>query len=264
MRTLNTILLTTALSLVNPAEINCQNAQNYYEVKLVPVTPSYKTNPSLNRLVEYFKERDFNIEGLLSNPKFEIYEDIDKSFKNSAEKIKNYEEYKRRLGLDAKKGKIKGFIKDYDTPLSAAEKKYGIEKELIASIIGVESDFGKNIGRYYPFNSFVSLFIKKYKEDFALQQLEELLKFSKKKNVDIFELKSSYAGAIGFGQFIPSSLNQFFVGDNVYDMNDCIQSIGNYLFCAKKNTKSTEKAVFAYNHSDWYVKAVLELAKAGK
>jgi len=276
-KTLNTILLTGALLLVNSSEVKCQEAYNNPEVI------NYRKNPSFDRLIQYFKEKGFEIEEHLLNPKFEIYNNIDVIFRTSPEtkaiievkKAKTEEEkqrmfneqysgYKKKLGLEGKKKNIKKFIKDYNYQLSFAEKEYGIKKEIIASIIGVESDFGKNIGKYYPFNSFVSLFIKGYKTDFAITELEQLLEFSRKNNVNIFDLKSSYAGAIGFGQFLPSSLNQFFIGDDIYNMTNNINSVANYISFYLKRTKNIEKSIFQYNRSEFYVKAVLELAENGK
>lgn len=259
MKTLNTILFIGALSLINPSEINCQKVNNTINII------NYKKNQSLDKIIKNFRLKGFKIEELFSDPRFEIYGNIDKIFKGSPEsRIKDYNVYKEKLGVENKKKKIGKFIRDYNYQLSIAEKQYNIPKEIIASIIGVESDFGNNTGKYYAFNSFISLIVKDYKTDFALIQLEHLLKFSKKNNINVFGLKSSYAGAIGFAQFIPSSLNQYFVGDNVYDMEDNINSVANYLKSAKKRTGKLDRAVYAYNHSDFYVRAVLEIAEAGK
>ena len=285
MKTLNTILFTSALLFVNPLNANSQDfntrLSSYKQDSYIDslIQPSQKRDfnskdlfmvnykqqyPSLDNLIQHFRVKGFEIEGFFSNSKFEIYENIDKSFKNSAEKVKNYEIYKEKLGVEIKKGKIKKFMANYDNSLNLAEKEYNIPKEIISAIIGVESDFGKNIGKYYAFNSFVSLFIKDYKTNFALEQLGHLLKFSEKNNIDIFELKSSYAGAIGFGQFIPSSLNQFFIGNDVYDMNSNILSVANYLSCTNERRRDINQAIWDYNHNDFYVKAVLELAESGK
>ncbi|MDO8517164.1 MAG: lytic murein transglycosylase [Nanoarchaeota archaeon] len=244
MKTLKAILLAGALSL---SSLNA-TAEN-----------------SIESLVQHFKGKGYEIQNLISDPRFEIYKNIDKSFKTSPESVvKDYKIYREKLGVEKKKNNIKKFIQDYNQPLSDAEKKYGIPKEVIASVIGVESDFGKNIGKYYAFNSFASLFVKDYKTNFALTEMESLLKFSKKNNVSVFDLKSSYAGAIGYAQFIPSSLNSYFVGDSVYDMEDSINSVANYLKSAKKRTGKLNRAVYAYNHSEFYVKAVFEIAEAGK
>ncbi|MBN2458731.1 lytic transglycosylase domain-containing protein, partial [Candidatus Woesearchaeota archaeon] len=91
------------------------------------------------------------------------------------------------------------------------------------------------------------------------------------------ELTSSYAGAIGWAQFIPSSLNRLFIGKNMdfnadpFDMEDCIHSVAYYLNRSgwdprrEKNIYEGSrnwKALLAYNKSSVYVKAVLELSRS--
>ena len=85
----------------------------------------------------------------------------------------------------------------------------------------------------------------------------------------------SYAGAVGFGQFIPSSFNRFAVdfnedgGRQPYELADVLAIISNYLRrnWYKINSDNYErnwdiwKSIYAYNHADNYVMAVLELAE---
>lgn len=99
-----------------------------------------------------------------------------------------------------------------------------------------------------------------YRADFAKAQLKELILFVNRNEIDVFELKSSYAGAMSFAQFIPYSLNKWFVGDDIFDMNNNIMSIGNYLAYFKERTGSIERSVFRYNPSQQYTDAVLALA----
>ena len=82
-----------------------------------------------------------------------------------------------------------------------------------------------------------------------------------KKKLDIHEMKSSYAGAMSYAQFIPWSLNRFWVGSELYHMPDNINSIANYLAHYKKVTGSLDKSVLRYNPSSMYQKAVLTLAE---
>ncbi|MDX1642614.1 MAG: lytic murein transglycosylase, partial [Balneolaceae bacterium] len=79
--------------------------------------------------------------------------------------------------------------------------------------------------------------------------------------LDVFELKSSYAGAMSYGQFIPYSINRWFVGDDIFDMENNIHSIANYLAHFYEITGSLEGAVFRYNPSSLYRDAVLALAE---
>jgi len=238
---------------------------------------------ALETLVNIMRGKGFDTEPFLSHPKFRLYENIDDFFRNSAESRgiapylrakregkpaeaerlfrEEYEKYKARIDFDGKKKKMEDFIAEYGSQLESSEKRYGVPKEITASVIGVESWYGKVTGKYYAFNVYVSMYVKNYRRKFALEQLEELLRFSRRRKIDVFDLKSSYAGAIGAMQFLPYSLNRWFVGEDVSDMHDTISSVANYLAYFKKRRGSMRKAVFAYNPSRLYVETVFELAE---
>ncbi|NBC66045.1 MAG: hypothetical protein GVY07_10375 [Bacteroidetes bacterium] len=216
-------------------------------------------------LIEYFDSKDLDLESLLDEPEFEIYDGIGDRFRKSAErKIGSLEDYLRVLGYEDKKGRIRDFMDTYSAALQQAEQTYDIPRYVIAAIIGIESDFGQNIGSFNPLNVYVSMYTEDYRADFAKAQLEELLLFTNRNNIDVFELKSSYAGAMSYGQFIPYSINRWFVGDDIFDMENNIQSIGNYLAHFYDVTGSLEGAVYRYNPSSLYRDAVLTLADAAE
>lgn len=228
---------------------------------------SYHTThrDNLKSLSHYMKKQGLGIDTLLQDPRFKIYEGIGDRFKKSAERTSpNLNQYKRILGFDHKKKQIARFMDTYADQLNKAEKKYGIPKTVISAIIGVESDFGKNTGRYNPFNTYVSMYAVGYRKSFAQSQLKELMEFVKRNDLDVFTLKSSYAGAMAFAQFIPYSVNKWFVGKDLLDMNNNIMSVANYLSYFKKRTGSIEKAVLRYNPSSLYTRAVLDLAKEAR
>lgn len=219
----------------------------------------------ISSLVTYLQKKGFDVKKLLEDPRFEIYEGIADRFRRSAErKSHTLESYKKILGFDAKSEKITEFISDHSEQLEKAERTYGISKYVISAIIGIESDFGQNIGSYNPFNAYVSMYAADYRRDFARAQLEELLKFTNRKNIDVFTLKSSYAGAMAFAQFIPYSLNKWFVGDDIFDMDNNIMSVANYLAYFKERTGDIETAVLRYNPSSLYTDAVLDLAQSAE
>lgn len=226
---------------------------------------SEKYEERLNSLKEYFHSNGLSIDALLEDSRFEVYEGIGDRFKNSAERrTLNLEEYKGVLGFNDKKARITAFIEENREQLEKAEKEYDIPKYVIAAIIGIESDYGKNIGSYNPFNSYVSMYAVDYRAEFARAQLKELIEFVNRNNIDVFELKSSYAGAMTFAQFIPYSLNKWFVGDDIFDMNNNIMSVANYLSYFKERTGDIETAVLRYNPSSLYTQAVLDLAKQAR
>lgn len=225
------------------------------------LSPYEKYDDPLTALTNYFEEQGYDIDKLLKDSRFEIYENIGDRFKNSAEKkTLDLESYKRILGFEHKKRNIVNFINAHDDQLKKAEDTYDVSKYVISAIIGIESDFGKNFGSYNPFNSYVSMYVVDYRADFARAQLKELLEFTERNKLDVFELKSSYAGAMSYGQFIPYSINKWFVGSDIFDVNNNILSIANYLAYFKERTGSIEKAVLRYNPSSLYRDAVLSLA----
>ena len=72
-------------------------------------------------------------------------------------------------------------------------------------------------------------------------------------------MATSSAGAIGYGQFLPSSWAAFGNGGNPYDYRDAIPAIARYL-CAHGAPHDLRRAVWAYNHLDSYVEMVLTIA----
>lgn len=221
-----------------------------------------KYKERLTTLQEFFQSNGMEIDKQLEDSRFELYEGIGDRFRNSAERrTLNLEEYKGVLGFNDKKAKISGFIESNRDQLEKAEEEYGIPKYVIAAIIGIESDYGRNIGSFNPFNSYVSMYAVDYRADFARAQLKELMEFVNRHSIDVFDLKSSYAGAMTFAQFIPYSLNKWFVGDDIFDMNNNIMSVGNYLAYFVERSGSIDRAVFRYNPSELYTSAVMALAK---
>lgn len=216
-------------------------------------------------LAEYFESKNLDIKDLLQDPRFKLYNGISDRFRNAVEfKAKSFEEYQNVLGYADKFERLPDFVESYSETLARAEKEYDIPRYVIAAIIGVESDYGRVVGKYNPFSAYVSMYTEDYRASFAQAQLEELLIFARNNDLDVFEMKSSYAGAMAYAQFIPYSLNRWFVGKDIYDMHNNILSVAKYLSHFKEITGSVEKAVYRYNPSEMYTKAVMTLAREGE
>jgi membrane-bound lytic murein transglycosylase B len=282
MRKVEKKLLVTLLSGIFICVCTCTG----YSGNSVETEAFQKYGSSMHALITQLRNKGFETENLFRNPEFQIYENIDVFYSESPEKIGEYtykqalksgnreevewvfenefEHYKTRIGFDKKKESMPDFIAQYQEQLSQSESLYHIPKEIIAAIIGIESHFGRVVGHHHAFNVYVSMYVKNYRRKFALEQLEELLKFAQKTQKDVFSLNSSYGGAIGCMQFLPYSLNRWFVGDDVYDMGDTIASVANYIAHFQEKNSSLEKALYKYNPNTFYVKAVLELAGFAK
>ena len=127
------------------------------------------------------------------------------------------------------------FLNQHLDILEAVEKDYGVSKFYITSIIGMETNYGSYYGSYNPLDA---IFTRAFEpnSNFWQKELIELFILSKRYNLDPKKIKSSWSGAIGLGQFIPSSYNAYGVD---YDLNgfvdllgsreDGIASVANYL-----------------------------------
>ena len=148
------------------------------------------------------------------------------------------------------------FIKENFEILNSVENDFGVSKYYIASIIGCETNYGNFLGTYNPLDT---IFTRAFepKSTYWQKQLIELFILSKKYNLDPKTIKSSWSGALGLGQFIPSSYNAYGVdydNDGNVDMynsrKDGIASVANYLRENGWQTSSTP--VLEVNVSDRY------------
>jgi len=119
--------------------------------------------------------------------------------------------------------------------LDQAAARYGVPPEIIVAIIGVETQFGRNLGRYRVLDALATLgFAYPPRSPFFLGELEQFLTLTQEEHLDPRQTLGSYAGAMGMGQFIPSSYRAYavdFDGDgqrNLWQPADAIGSVANY------------------------------------
>ena len=138
------------------------------------------------------------------------------------------------------RSRIKGggrFWRDNAATLRAAEEKFGVPPHVITAIIGVETNYGRHKGRLRVLDSLTTLaFRYPRRARFFLGELEAFLVLVGEEKLPVRTLKGSYAGAVGFPQFIPSSYRAYavdFDGDGRRDLlgslPDAIGSVANYL-----------------------------------
>lgn len=152
-----------------------------------------------------------------------------------AEKTLTWDAY-RALFLNANRIKWgKEFLQEQEATLARASETYGVPVEIIAAIIGVETYYGRNVGNYRVLDALATLgFDYPPRGKFFRGELEQFLLMAHEQNLPPTALKGSYAGAMGYGQFIPSSYRSFatdFNGDGVVDLwnvEDAIGSVARY------------------------------------
>jgi membrane-bound lytic murein transglycosylase B len=128
------------------------------------------------------------------------------------------------------------FWQKHANTLKRAEKEYGVPAEFIVAIIGVETFYGKNAGKYSVLDSLVTLaFDYPPRSIFFKGELEQFLLLAREEKWDASQIKGSYAGAMGNPQFIASSYRNFavdFTGSGKRDLinsaEDSIGSVANY------------------------------------
>ena len=129
------------------------------------------------------------------------------------------------------------FWKEHSETLKRAEETFGVPAEVIVGLIGVETKYGRIMGKHDVFNALYTLgFHFPRRATFFKKELREFLILAREQEWTPETIKGSYAGAMGYGQFMPSSYRMYAVDfDNDGKINllsnpvDAIGSVANYL-----------------------------------
>ncbi|HHC74235.1 MAG TPA: lytic murein transglycosylase B [Thiothrix sp.] len=119
--------------------------------------------------------------------------------------------------------------------LDNAARQFGVDPAYIVAIIGVETAYGRNVGKYNVLQSLTTLaFDYPARQDFYRKELEQFLLLTREENINPHRLVGSYAGAMGISQFISSSYRHYAVDFNndrrrdLWRAADAIGSVANY------------------------------------
>lgn len=153
-----------------------------------------------------------------------------------AEKSKTWKEYRPIFIVPMRITNGVAFWNEHRTALARAEKEYGVPAEIIVAIIGVETNYGKNTGSWYVIDALSTLaFDYPPRAPFFRSELVNYFILTREQKHNPLEFKGSYAGAMGYGQFMPSSYRNYavdFSGDGFTDIwnnpTDAIGSVANY------------------------------------
>jgi membrane-bound lytic murein transglycosylase B len=132
------------------------------------------------------------------------------------------------------------FWQQHRQALLKAEKEMGVPAQIIVAIIGIETFYGTYLGNYSVLDALTTLgFHYPRRAKFFRSELEQLFLLAQEEKFEITELKGSYAGAMGWGQFISSSYRHYavdFDNDGIRDLlNNPIDAIGSVANYFKKN-----------------------------
>ncbi len=157
--------------------------------------------------------------------------------------VKNWRVYRSRFIDPVRIAAGVRFWKANQAALERAEKEYGVPADIIVGIIGVETIYGRDTGSFRVMDALTTLAFDfpashpraRERSDYFKGELEQFLTLQSRRNADPFEVRGSYAGAMGMPQFMPSSWVKYavdFDGDGTIDLwnspADVIGSVANY------------------------------------
>ena len=158
-------------------------------------------------------------------------------------KSKNWTAYKSRFvePLRIRTGLL--FWEKYETELRRAQTEFGVPPEIIVGILGVETIYGRSLGNIRVMDALTTLAFaypetanREQRMRYFRDELEQILLYSRENNIDPLSVSGSFAGAIGYPLFMPSSIRRFavdFDGDGRIDLRnspaDTIGSVASFL-----------------------------------
>jgi len=211
---------------------------------------SYSERPEVSEFVDTMHEKHgFNKQQLfelLSNSEFQ--ERVVRIMDRQPEGTMTWGQYKRLIITRDRIALGKQFIQTYSEDLERAEDIFGIPSEIIASIIGIETRYGKTLGNVRVIDSLMTLsFDYPRRAKFFISQLEDFLLLAREEKLDASKIKGSIAGAMGYGQFMPDSYRLYAVDfdfdgkrDILSNPVDAIGSVANFLSKKGKWVANTE------------------------
>jgi membrane-bound lytic murein transglycosylase B len=174
-------------------------------------------------------------------------------------KPKNWQAYSERFIEPIRIGAGVRFWNENAALLARAEAEYGVPAEIIVGIIGVETIYGRDTGRFRVVDVLTTLAFaypeapnRNDRMQFFRSELEKTLVLARKEGIDPFSLLGSFAGAVGMPQFMPSNILKLGVdydGDGIVDLRnsaaDAIGSVANFLVAHGWDRNATGPSVFA-------------------
>jgi membrane-bound lytic murein transglycosylase B len=220
---------------------------------------------------------------------------IVKSEKKPHEQTMTWNRYRARLITPEHIERGAVFWSAHFDTLQLAQQKYGVDPAIIIGILGVETDYGKYLGKFRAIDALSTLaFDYPRREHYFQYELEQYLLLTRDLERDPLSFPSSYAGALGLPQFMPSNYRHLAVSKNgkspdlFNNADDVILSIANYfhhsgwqpnqaITLQVSNCNNTLKlgnecwqiypnflVIKRYNNSNFYAMTVYQLGQAVK
>ena len=166
----------------------------------------------------------------------EFRSSIIEAMEKPAERVRPWSEYRQIFMTDKRIREGREFYAEHQKQLESASRRTGVPAEIIAAIVGVETSYGRSMGKYRVLDSLATLaFDYPPRATYFRGELEQFLLLSKEAAFDPLTALGSYAGAMGAPQFMPKSYRSMARdGDNDgridlwNNWSDIIESVANY------------------------------------
>ena len=213
----------------------------FANVLLAKQTLSENSNKGFENWLEGYKK--FAIKKGISqetiNITFKNVKFLDQVIKYDRKQPEFYEDtetYVNKRATEARALKAEKLFKKNAHLFNEIEKKFKVDKEILLSLWGIETNFGRHVGKMDIISSLATLSYDKRRRDFFSSQLLTLLKLIDKKLIDPNTLYGSWAGAFGNFQFMPSTISNYAIDydkNNLIDLktslDDSVASAANYI-----------------------------------
>ncbi|MFW8566771.1 lytic murein transglycosylase B [Orrella sp. 11846] len=157
--------------------------------------------------------------------------------------IRDWPTYRKRFVEPIRIERGRAFMQAHAQTLMQAEKKYGVPASIIAAIIGIETLYGQHMGNHKVLDTVTTLAFdypehpkRAQRVELFQTQLADLLELHVKGKLNAHTQLGSFAGAIGLGQFMPTSIKEYAVSaqppraiDLEHNLDDAIFSVANFL-----------------------------------
>jgi membrane-bound lytic murein transglycosylase B len=154
-----------------------------------------------------------------------------------AERTLRWDEYRPKFLVDRRISRGAEIYGEKQAELEQAQAASGVPVNILLGIVGVETLYGENVGKYRVIDALSTLaFDYPPRQSFFRSELEQYLVMAREEGLDPLAPVGSYAGAMGLPQFMPSSFRNFAVDGDAdgkrdlwNDWADIFSSVGNYL-----------------------------------
>lgn len=154
-----------------------------------------------------------------------------------AERTETFRQYRPRFISPQMVNSGLSFMQKHQYWLSKAEAELGIPAEVVSAIIGIETSFGNFLGQHRTFDALATLAVTEGRRaEYFQREFIQFMLIMREMEFEPLSVVGSYAGAMGYPQFMPSSYNAYAIdldGDGKIDIwnspADAIGSVANYL-----------------------------------